>query len=166
MANDSVWEIHFLPIVLLSSSSWGCHLGSCRWTQEWSLMIVGNWCTHTTFLSLLDPLLLAQTLNRWPLLLNGLPKCLQPSLIPPILHLGFQLHLVIIMTFWYVFGMDFNFFELFELLFLTGLIMNPHVFYVHMTYVYVSFLMFYLSSHNYMAKRSHHRIMIFSTLEY
>ena len=46
-----------------------------------------------------------------------------------------------------------------------GLITTPHVFYVHMTYVYSSFLMFH-SSHDYMAKRSHYRIMIFSTSEY
>ena len=42
-----------------------------------------------------------------------------------------------------------------------GLITTPHV---HMTYVY-SLLMF-LSSHDHMAKRSHYRIMIFSTSEY
>ena len=38
--------------------------------------------------------------------------------------------------------------------------MTPHVLYVHMTYVYSSFLMFH-SSHDHMAKRSHYRIMIF-----
>ena len=57
-----------------------------------------------------------------------------------------------------------NFFKLFKLYFHLGLIMTPHVFYVHMTYVY-SFLMFH-SSHDHMAKRSHYRIMIFSTSEY
>ena len=40
------------------------------------------------------------------------------------------------------------------------MITTPHVLYVHMTYVYSFFLMFY-SSHDYMAKRSHCRIMIF-----
>ena len=53
-----------------------------------------------------------------------------------------------------------NFFELFKLYFHLGLITTPHVFYVHMTYVYILFLMFYIS-HDHMAKRSHHRIMIF-----
>ena len=44
--------------------------------------------------------------------------------------------------------------------FLLGLITTPHVLYVHMTYVNSFFIMF-LSSHDHMAKRSHHRIMIF-----
>ena len=56
------------------------------------------------------------------------------------------------------------FFELFKLYLHLGLITTPHVFYVHMTYVY-SFLMFH-PSHDHMAKRSHYRIMIFSTSEY
>ena len=66
---------------------------------------------------------------------------------------------VIVMTFWYVFGTDFNFFELF-ILFSLGIDHDPHVLYVHMTYVYSIFLMFH-SSHDHMAKRSHYRIMIF-----
>ena len=36
---------------------------------------------------------------------------------------------VIVMTFWYVFGTDLTFFELFKLYFHLGLIMTPHVFY-------------------------------------
>ena len=71
---------------------------------------------------------------------------------------------VIVMTFWYIFGTDLTFFKLFKPYFHLGLITTPHVLYVHMTYVY-SFLIFH-SSHNHMAKRSHYRIMIFSTLEY
>ena len=53
-----------------------------------------------------------------------------------------------------------TFFELF--IFYLGLITTPHVLYVHM---FIPFLMFH-SSHNHMAKRSHHCIMIFSTSEY
>ena len=45
------------------------------------------------------------------------------------------------MTFWYVFGMDLTFFELFKLYFHLGLITTP---YVHMTYVYSFFLCFIL----------------------
>ena len=71
---------------------------------------------------------------------------------------------VIIMTFWYVYWKGLNFFELFKLYFHWGLVTNPHVFYDHMTYVY-SFLICF-SSHEYMAKRSHYHIMIFSTSEY
>ena len=71
---------------------------------------------------------------------------------------------VIVMTFWYIFQNGLNFFELFKLYFHLGLITTPHVFYVHMTYVY-SFLMFH-SSYDHMAKRSHYHIMIFSTSEF
>ena len=42
---------------------------------------------------------------------------------------------VIVMTFWYVFWNGLNFFKLFKLYFHLGLIMIPHVLYVHMTYV-------------------------------
>ena len=70
---------------------------------------------------------------------------------------------VIVMTFWYVYSERTYFFSNF-LNFILGLITTPHVHYVHMTYVY-SFLMFH-SSHDHMAKRSHYRIMIFSTSEY
>ena len=49
---------------------------------------------------------------------------------------------VIVMTFWYVFWNELNFFELFKLYFLLGLITTPHVLYVHMTYVYPLFPMF------------------------
>ena len=49
---------------------------------------------------------------------------------------------VIVMTFWYVFGMDLTFFELFKLYFHLGLITTPHVLYVHMTYV-----LFFTRSH-------------------
>ena len=51
---------------------------------------------------------------------------------------------VIVMTFWYIFRNGLNFFELFKLYFHLGLIMTPHVFYVHMTYVYSFFLCFIL----------------------
>ena len=63
------------------------------------------------------------------------------------------------MTFWYVFWNGLNFFKLFKLLFSLGIDHDPHILYVHMTYVY-SFLMFY-SSHDVMAKRSQHHIMVF-----
>ena len=43
---------------------------------------------------------------------------------------------VIVMTFWYIFGTDLTFFELFKLYFHLGLITTPHVIYVHMTHVY------------------------------
>ena len=51
---------------------------------------------------------------------------------------------VIVMTFWYVFGTDLTFFELFKLYFHLGLITTPHVLSVHMTYVYSFFLCFIL----------------------
>ena len=53
-----------------------------------------------------------------------------------------QVTSVIVMTFWYVLGMDLTFFKLFKLYFHLGLIMTPHVFYVHMTYVYFLFSCF------------------------
>ena len=46
--------------------------------------------------------------------------------------------------FWYVFGTDLHFFELFKFYFHLGLIMNPHVLYVHMTYVHSFFSCFFL----------------------
>ena len=64
-----------------------------------------------------------------------------------------------------LFGTDLPLFELFKLYFHLGLITTPHAFYVHMTYVNSLFLMFH-SSRDHMTKRSHYRIMIFSTLEY
>ena len=72
---------------------------------------------------------------------------------------------VIVMTFWYVFGTDLTFFELFELYFHLGLITTPHVLYVHMTYVYSFSLCFIL--HTMLWPREViRRIMIFSTSEY
>ena len=56
-------------------------------------------------------------------------------------------------------GTDLLFFNFLNFIFYLGLITTPHVFYVHMTYVY-SLFMFH-SSHDPMAKRSHYRIMIF-----
>ena len=71
---------------------------------------------------------------------------------------------VIVMTFWYVFGTDLSFSNFLN--FYLGLIMTPHVLYVHMTYVYSPFLMFHFS-HEYTAKRSCYCIMIFfMTSEY
>ena len=68
--------------------------------------------------------------------------------------------------FWYVFiGTDSTFSNFLNFYSSLGIDHDPHVFYVHMTYVYSLFLMFHLS-HDHMAKRSHCRIMIFSTLEY
>ena len=51
---------------------------------------------------------------------------------------------VIVMTFWYIFWNGLNFFELFKLYFHLELITTPHVFYVHMTYVYSLFPCFTL----------------------
>ena len=51
---------------------------------------------------------------------------------------------VIVMTFWYVFGTDLTFFELFKLYSSLGIDHDPHVLYVHMTYVYSFFLCFIL----------------------
>ena len=49
------------------------------------------------------------------------------------------------MTFWYVFGTDLYFFELFKLLFSLGIDHDP---YVHMTYVYsLSYVSFFTRSH-------------------
>ena len=53
-----------------------------------------------------------------------------------------------------------KFFELFKFYSSLGIDHNPHVLYVHMTYVYSLFFMFH-PSHENMAKRSHYRIMIF-----
>ena len=77
------------------------------------------------------------------------------------------LSIVIVMTFWYVFiGTDLTFSNFLNFYSSLGIDHDPHVLYVHMTYVYFSFLMFH-SSHDHMAKRSHHRIMIFyMTSEY
>ena len=63
------------------------------------------------------------------------------------------------MTFWYVLPERTYIFLNFFKLFILGLITNPHVLYVHMTYVY--FFSMLHSSHDHMAKRSHYRIMIF-----
>ena len=57
--------------------------------------------------------------------------------------------------------MDLVFLKLFKLYFHLGLIMTPHVLYVHMTCVYSLFSMF-SHSHDHMAKRSYYHIMIFS----
>ena len=46
------------------------------------------------------------------------------------------------MTFWYVFGTDLTFSNFLNFYFHLGLITTPHVFYVHMTYVYFLFLCF------------------------
>ena len=43
---------------------------------------------------------------------------------------------VIVMTFWYVFGTDLTFSNFLNFILHLGLITTPHVFYVHMTYVY------------------------------
>ena len=69
---------------------------------------------------------------------------------------------VIVMTFWYVFiGTDLLFSNFLNFYSSFGIDHDPHV---HMTYVHTThaFLMFH-SSHDYTAKRSCYRIMIFST---
>ena len=68
------------------------------------------------------------------------------------------------MTFWYVFiGTDLTFSNFLNFYSSFGIDHDPHVPYDHMTYVYSFFLMF-LSSHEYTAKRSRYRIMIFYRL--
>ena len=68
---------------------------------------------------------------------------------------------VIVMTFWYVLSEQTYFFLNFLNFYSSfGIDHDPHVLYVHMTYVYFLFSMF-LSSHDHMAKRSHYHIMIF-----
>ena len=69
---------------------------------------------------------------------------------------------VIVMTFWYVFiGTDLTFSNFLKLYSSLGIDHDSYVLYVHMTYVY-SFMIF--SSHEYTAKRSRYRIMIFYRL--
>ena len=43
---------------------------------------------------------------------------------------------VIVMTFWYILGMDLTFSNFLNFYFHLGLVMTPHVLYVHITYVY------------------------------
>ena len=50
-----------------------------------------------------------------------------------------RMQLVIVMTFWYVFGTDLTFSNFLNFIFYSGLITTPHVLYVHMTYVYSFF---------------------------
>ena len=57
------------------------------------------------------------------------------------------------MTFWYVFGTDLIFFELFPFYLYLGLITTPMFSMSHDLCLFLS--------HNFMAKRSHYRIMIF-----
>ena len=52
---------------------------------------------------------------------------------------------VIVMTFWYVYSDGLNFFfELFKLYSSLGIDHNPHVHYVHMTYVYSPFSLWFI----------------------
>ena len=62
-----------------------------------------------------------------------------------------------------LFRTDLLFFELFYHFLLLGLITTPHVYYVHMTYVYFLFLCFILHD-DHMVKRSQYRIMFFYKL--
>ena len=51
---------------------------------------------------------------------------------------------VIVMTFWYIFGMDLTFLNFLNFYFHLRLITTSHVFYEHMTYFYFLFLCFHL----------------------
>ena len=66
-----------------------------------------------------------------------------PDLVLEPLQLPSLLPTVIVMTFWYVLLERTYFFRTFQTLIL-GLITTPHVFYVHMTYVYFLFSCFFL----------------------
>ena len=69
------------------------------------------------------------------------------------------------MTFWYVFWNGLNFFELFKLYFLTGLITTPHVFYVHMTYVYsFSYVLSFTRSHGQEKSLSYYDLLLRSSI--
>ena len=58
--------------------------------------------------------------------------------------IGNSIPVVINMTFWVRLWNELNFLELFKLYFHLGLIMTPHVFYDHMTYVYsLSYVSFF-----------------------
>ena len=85
-----------------------------------------------------------------------IPHVLRP--VPSVLSISLS---VIVMTFWYIFiGTDLSFLNFLNFYSSLGIDHDPHVPYVHMTYVYSFSLMFH-SSHDHMAKRSHYRIMIF-----
>ena len=73
---------------------------------------------------------------------------------------------VIVMTFWYVFGTDLTFFELFKLYFHLGLIMTPHVLYDHMTYVYSFSHMFSFFTRVYGQEKSLSYYDLLLTLEF
>ena len=69
--------------------------------------------------------------------------------------------------FWYVFWNGLNFFELFKLLFSNGIDHDPHVFYVHMTYVYsFSYVSFFTRSHGQEKSLSYYDLFNFRVLFY
>ena len=69
------------------------------------------------------------------------------------------------MTFWYVFGMDLTFFELFKTLFSFGIDHDPHVLYVHMTYVYsFSYVSFFTRCYGQEKSSSHYDLFDFGVL--
>ena len=71
------------------------------------------------------------------------------------------------MTFWYVFWNGLTFFELFNFIFHLGLIMTPHVLYVHMTYVYsFSHVSFFTRSHGQEKSLSYYDLFDFGVLFY
>ena len=97
------------------------------------------------------------------------PQCLKDSYMTPPSTKGLSSDMiftpiVIVMTFWYVFWNGLTFFELFKLLFSLGIDHNPPC--SLCSHDLCLFISLCFSSHNHMAKRSHYRIMIFSTSEY
>ena len=74
---------------------------------------------------------------------------------------------VIVMTFWYIFGTDLSCFKLFKLLFSFGIDHDPHVLYVHMTYVYsFSHVPFFTRSHGQGKSLSYYDLFDFGVLFY
>ena len=69
--------------------------------------------------------------------------------------------LVIVMTFWYVFGMDLTFFELFKLYFHLGLITTPHV-----LCLFLSHVSFFTRSHGQEKSLSYYDLFDFRVLFY
>ena len=74
---------------------------------------------------------------------------------------------VIVMTFWYVFGTDLTFSNFLNFYFHLGLITTPHVFYVHMTYVYsFSHVSFFTQSYGQEKSLSYYDLFNFGVLSY
>ena len=81
--------------------------------------------------------------------------------------MGRRLTIVIVMTFWYVFWNGLTFFELFKFYSSLGIDHDPHVLYVHMTYVYsFSHVSFFTISHGQEKSLSYYDLFDFGVLHY